>query len=221
MRTIWAMLLALAQNPALAYGNLFEACPGHTIGSLVQCAEHHRKSQFAEDVSLLPSLLLFLFTHCNTSTWPLSRALAPASAVAVGGAGAVPSLSHTQSHTYVSPHARRRPQCYTLVVANQKQPLLPCHTDPLHAAPRLPCPRRPPLPVHARIQRHSVSRPIVQLPPSPPASKPTPSTSSPLFLSLVLVVPLPTAVFLRLSLRVPLSLAAPSVQPKLGEAVDP
>ena len=64
MHTIWAMLPALAQYPALAYGNLFEACPGHTIGSLVQCAEHHRKSQFAEDVSLLPSLLLGSSKSC-------------------------------------------------------------------------------------------------------------------------------------------------------------
>ena len=64
MHAPWSTLLVVAQHAVLAFGNLLEACPGHTVSSLVQCAEQHHKSQFAEDVSLLPSLLLSSSRSC-------------------------------------------------------------------------------------------------------------------------------------------------------------
>jgi len=60
----WATPLLLAQHHVLAFGNVLEACPGHTLASLVDCAERNHRSQFAEDVSLLPSLLLSSSKSC-------------------------------------------------------------------------------------------------------------------------------------------------------------
>ena len=64
MRATLRSTLLLTQHLALALGNVLEACPGHTLASLVDCAERNHRSQFAEDVSLLPSLLLGSSRSC-------------------------------------------------------------------------------------------------------------------------------------------------------------